>query len=333
MKVRYNIFTRFYIEDDSIIVKVLWFDEFIKIWYNKNIYDFFVFLEKIIFISDTDIKKHQINQELIKLFIHYKILIEYTDNSWIESICFDKFIKNPNFLLKWLNKNELNNLYYDVEDWLSSLINKDNLLKYNLPLHEIKFSINEETFKDIWTKRLLEETDDYDLDGMLNIVNYIFLPRYKKEIFGMNRTFYKFWSWGGINSIFPITITKYDDVFVYEKFSWEFFTKKIPWIYENLINDGLITSDTNFHAYNYFVILCSHSKNVFWKYWNKWYKLALLEVWQISFMFRLFCWYFKKPHVELQGFYDDKIYTLLKCNKLFNNEKDILLAHVLAISD
>ncbi len=60
--------------------------------------------------------------------------------------------------------------------------------------------------------------------------------------------------------------------------------------------------------------------------------MCLLESWQISFLFRMFCGKNKVPYLELQWFFDEKVYEIIEKEDIFSiDRKSLNLNHIIAI--
>ncbi|MFA5748144.1 MAG: hypothetical protein WC872_03475 [Candidatus Absconditabacterales bacterium] len=328
---RYNILTKFFLKDNVLIITNPTQSKKIKIGYSKPYYDFFVFCEKQIFIGKTDIKSFNIPKGLLTILTYYNFFTE-EKNTGSETLFFNEITYNPSKTLTSLSKKEMDTIYKKIEEGIPKNINKGYKV-HKKTIEEPEIKIDNSTLNTLHSERLTKRKKTYNKEEILGIIKTIFGKREEKKLFNIKRSFFKYGSGGGLYSIYPILITRYDEVIIYDHFRGKFFIKQKKGIYQNFIKKGLISSVMNYSSYNYFLILTSHYKEVFSKYGNKGYKLLFLECGEISFMFRLLCGEKKKPHVEIQGFYDKEIQDIISNQIGLQQGNEFLPLHILAISD
>jgi len=329
--IRYNLLTKFFIKDNLLIISNPTHTKKLKIWYEKRFYNFLVFCENKIFITYKDIQKYNIPQWFIKILLHFNFLTK-EKNNWWEAIFYNEIEENPSKTLNTLSKKEINILYKNIEIGIGEFI--DNWYqKIYQDIKELKIKIDETALSQLHSERLEEDKWIFKQEDMISMIKTIFWKRKKEKLFNIQRSFFKFWSGGGLYSIFPIIITKNNDVIIYDHFNENFFIKRKQGIYDDFIKNVLIPCSINFSAYNYFVILTSQYTNVYHKYGNRWYRLLLLESWEISFMVRLLCWAKNKSHVEIQWFFDQELQNILDKGMNLLCTDRLLPLHILAVSD
>lgn len=330
MKYRYNIFSSFRIsKGDKIEVMNFCLSKKIILDYDDSLYKFLSHISQHIFFSQQEITKYEISENIIKLLIYYKIVDYYHSSSWIEAITFNQLTKNPNCCQEKPDFEYINFIYKNFDKGFSEFL-WSNFEILNKKLVDLNFSIVAKTFNDIKSTRLKESYKSNSDINIIEITNFIF----KKRASPFENRFY-FWSGGWLSSIFPIIISKNDEVFIYDKFSEKFYIKLVPDIRKLMENKWFVPCETNFGAYDYYVFLFSDTEKVFEKYWNKAYRLLFLEAWQISFLFRLFCSNFDKAQLEVQWFYDDIIMDILVQNDILNEKKikNLMVLHTLVFSE
>lgn len=328
MKYRYNVFSFVKIENEKIIITCQNGLKKINITNNSWLSKFLDYIWKHIFFWNNEIKKFWMSKEMIDLLLTLNVVDYYDNISCIESFSFNQLTKNPNFLREKSNQKYIDHIYQNLWHRIDVLLWSD-FYAINKGPKKLLFSIKNAVFDNIKSTRLKRAYKSKSNIEILNIIRYIFSKRNN-----WNENNFYFWSWWWLYSIFPLIISKNDEVFVYDKFYQQYYTKKIKNIRQKILKNWFIECNTKFWAYDYIVFLISDTKNIGEKYGNKSYKLILLEAWQISFLFRLFCSNFDKAQLEIQWFYDDKILKILLDENILNKNKlkHIMLLHTLALS-
>ncbi len=294
---------------------------------NPQINDFLKNLEENIFFHSNTLESFSLDDNFLRLLIELRIVTESDFNSWIEALCFDRIMSNPSSILRSLDSIGLHQIKADATTALRRNIGTNFV---HLKSTESKFSSNPDitasVFEKLGSTRLSNQNGENNQHELMGLIELIFKPIRDSEHF-------KFGSGWWLHSIFPLVICRTDDVIVYDKHHGSWYTLNISGVYEQYIQNCLVPCDTNFKAYNYFVLLCSDTEAVFKKYGNRWYRLIMLECWEISFLFRLYSASFSKPHLELQWFYENRIYGMIKDNCIMKKMENLLLIHTIAITD
>lgn len=311
---RTNMFFKFYLKDKNIIFGNLLYNFIIK--NNSKIIELFIFLLEKKNFSYHDLQIFWVSEKFIELLMESKIIVNPSTNWWVESEIFEKMNYNPINSHISLSEENLEILYKKIEKWLKWKVN-DDFKKISL-YNNIEFTINQYQFSKVWSDRINKNNKSiWDIDKIIQIVHFIFHERAKKISFKKLKKFYKFWSWWWINSVFPVIISKDDHLIIYDKFSNTIYKKNIKWIHKDVANECFVDCSISFESYDCIIFLFSDYNNVSLKYWNRWYKLVLLETWQISYMFRLINWILDVSHVEIQWIYENKINNIIKKNDVF----------------
>ena len=101
-----NRLLKFYVKDNSIILKIIWSNKILKIKFKENLYVFLVYIEENVFFDLNAVKNYSIPDNLI-LLLEKENFISKIEQAWIETPFIHSFIKNNNLNIiddKWLEK-------------------------------------------------------------------------------------------------------------------------------------------------------------------------------------------------------------------------------------
>ena len=331
MKYRYNILSSFRRELDwKIIISNPAFSRNLIFWENHALYSFLCRISRQIYFWVEDLEDIGVSEKMLDLLILYWIVDVYHSCSGIETLSFHNSTKNPTILQEVADYDYITSIYANLgkesEQYLWAGFQK-TFFSSNI----IDFNISKKVFDSIHSTRLsAKESNRCWIVDVKDILQLVFS---KRKCDG-NMDYFYFWSWGALNTVFPLLISRADEIFFYDKFSENCYVKTEKGIFQDIVKQWFVPSQTCFEEYEYYLFLFSDVKKVLEKYGNKAYRLIFLEAGQISFLLRLFSAYYDKNQLEVQWFYDDAILNILKKYNVFNfnMQKDILLLHTLVLN-
>lgn len=222
MKYRFNIFSSFRIsKTDKIEVVNFCLSKKIVFNYDDSLYKFLSYISQHIFFSQQELTKYEISENIIRLLRYYKIVDYYHSSSWIKAITFNQLTKNPNCLPESPDFDYIDYIYDTFDKGFENLLWANFEVFDNKPV-DLTFSISQKTFNDIKSTRLQQTYSSQSSIDLIDIVNLVFQKRNLEQ----PETRFYFWSGGGLASIFPVIISKTDEVFIYDKFFETFYVKR-----------------------------------------------------------------------------------------------------------
>jgi hypothetical protein len=321
-EVRYNLSTKFYFKEDSLYIFSL--GKKITLKFDRNMYDFFIFLEEHVVINDIYKVATQfwLHPKLLELFFFLEIIIPRSNHWGVEALWFDSLAKNPSVsaFSSELSQDELLALYKTIpSNFVNSFTDHlQSFKKYSFNMLKCEGSLQRH-FSDRITKASLPWVS---LERMLSIIYNIFSLHISPHNF--------YGSWWGFYSIFPVIFVNDDKLLVYNKYDDCFYFKQIDGIYNLYINNCLIANTSiDFSSYTYHIVLVSSFVPILKKYWNRGYKYIQMETWSIWTLCRLFFASYNVSHVEIQGYFDDPVYSLLSHHANIIKDK-ILVCHTIS---
>lgn len=316
MKYRINKLATYSELEDSFFIDTILYQ--VKIKKNKKTKEFF---QKI--FANPQVNLHR--SKLWSLLEKVGFLTNCSVNSWIESLAYHQYTKNPSSEYQPLSVRDIKKVYRDIKQWLHDIfatIVKPNKA-YMSP--NILFSFDEKSHIDQvgstrHTHSIANNRTKYDTKFFKNIIQHIF--SYKSKWF-------LYWSGWWMYSIFPVVITKNDTIELYDKSYDSRYQISQKWVFNSLTSSLVTTNDNNRDSYDSFVILTADTKHVFAKYGNRGYRHFFIEAGAIGQMIRLFSAQYNFWYLELQWFLDDKV---LACIKQANiDTTDLLVTHLIAL--
>lgn len=319
-----NRLLKFYVKDNSIILKIIWSNKILKIKFKENLYDFLVYIEENVFFDLNAVKNYSIPDNLI-LLLEKENFISKTDQAWIETPFIHSFMKNNNLNIiddKWLEK-----IYSSYFNSVKEILNIDSLSLFDWEIEDLKFNLDERDFIKPKSVRLKnnDEISFMGLEDILSVIKFIFKKDYNNNF----KSLYASWWW--LYSIFPVYISRHDEVFVYDGFNDKFYYLFQKGIFDNLSQKWFINSSfwIDFSKYNWFILLLWNSNYVRKKYDNLWYILQLIEIWEIAYLLRLLSTKFDLKYLEVQWFYQKQVTSILENINIFSKKVD--LYHIICI--
>jgi len=314
---RYNTLVQFENEWNSTIIKAG--NHSIKIKYDKNIYNFLKYIKKNIYFSKETIEDFNITKNLIRLFLKLSIISNTIYNSWIESLDFDKTIRNPSKTFIPLNENSLNNIYWNIYKNFIEAINKWDRKAYSqYKRKKITISCNWKRYSTRKKANIINKK--IKINDMLSANNKILWNGKENLLYGSGWWMY---------SVSSVMIHNTDNVYLLNKHKKKYIYKHIPWIFKEYTDICLINDPLNdFRLYEYHIILFSVFKSVFNKYWNRWYRYIQIESWAIGCLRRNYLCSKSIPYLELQWFIENNIYALFEKNNILNTN-NVLITHTI----
>ena len=321
MNIKFNDLCCFYNNWEEIVFDILW-NKF-SILYDDKLFNLLKFLKEERIINIKNLQKDLIS--ILKenlVFLLKNQVIDISDfNSWIESFCIENYLKNND--VSGICEDDIIKIYESLGEFrLSDILNLNKFKKINF-VDNYDFDINKKTFYNLFSDRNPKIwVDNYS--KILFSVKFIFeyKTRKVKNYYLKTVKKYKYWSGWAIYSVFPLL--------VFEKWIIIFDNKTNDfYFYQTNIDKIKFASKCFFQKelinYKYKLFLLSYPKFVFSKYSSFGYKLILIEIWQISFMFRLLSWVLWYSYLEVQWYNSYFIYNFLEKTKLFSKSINKLM--------
>ncbi len=270
-----------------------------------------------------------LGKHVVRLLLEVGFFISVQDgNSGVESWEAERYMHNPSPTFTPLADAQLRSIYNSWELYIDSLW-WTSLKEYEyMPVERENSKLND-YFENVCSTRFLKKEDlpedinDIEQQGLALLKN-IFSPNAQGH--------YKYGSWGGLYSIFPLCFTRQDVLYSYDHRKKKFFYKKIPWLYNWFIQNCLIGgADNVFSMYNFFILLVADTRSVYKKYGNRGFKHFYLESWAIWALIRLFSAVAEYKQIELQWYREEPIYNVLEESQFFTGLENIMITHLLAL--
>lgn len=138
-------------------------------------------------------------------------------------------------------------------------------------------------------------------------------------------------SWGGLYSLYPVLIFRNDETYIFDRYQECFYQNDIPWIHQEIVSSFIATEQNNFEAYECYVVFLSAYQATLSKYSNRGYKYIQMEAGALATLIRQYTANLNIPQLEIQGYFDQVLMSILE-QKLGINKEKTLLVHTMCLN-
>ena len=316
---RYNFGVHFVVNEN--LITLIYPQKKILIKGGAWLWDFLKYALLNVYVQDVDLKKYKVTPEILQLLLSYKVLVEVcTYKSWSEAWLFHQLAENPNKVDTDLDQNAINTLYKNASVWVEELIDRD---VFTTAFWQPSSGLHSQNMSNIQgsarknTKSLIFDDD-------------FLKTSFYTHLFKNSNWHHRYGSGWWFYSVFPLSITENDTVYVFDPKTWVTYTAKMPGIYQACSNILLFDHEYRLTWYWAIVILLSNTQYVFQKYWNRWYRFVLIESGAIWCLLRQL--YSERGYLEMWWYYDTEVYNIIKKYNLLINLENILVTHLILLS-
>lgn len=317
----FNLSSKFYKKDYKLNIIVN--DLSVSMNFSDNLYDFLVYLMEEVYIDNiSDLQeKYKISEKVLQFFHKIGLLICSSDLLGKEAMWFHSIIQNPSItnFSNQVDPNNLDVIYKNIPNYFYNSFDKNNYLKYEKEIQKWTYFIQR-----THSSRSLDfgfSSENTNLEKILMILRDLFLLNGNDGLF--------YWSWWWFYSVYPILVTKTNDIFVYDKYQEVFYHKRSFGVFGDMVKSYLYSEWNDFSQYDFHIILVSSYQGVFNKYGNRGYRYIQMEAWAIWGLLRQMLWTYKIGQLEVQWYNDIKLLELLKTHVQLRTNS-IMLLHTLA---
>ena len=284
---------------------------------------FIDFTENFSSISiDEIILNYKIPEKLVLFLIKLNILISIDNSDWPESKYFHNMVKNPSptILMEQMDDQYVSNIYKNIKkyfyDSIWDITNKKYESKYMDLNNKLLLKHTNSSRKDANSDKSIDKKNE-----ILSLTRYIFSPNWELHLY---------WSAWWFYNIYPLLIFNDDSFFCFDKYIDYFYTWKNNKLFKQ-ISECFISSNFNdFYNYQCYIIFLSCYKWVLSKYSSRGYKYIQMEAWSIATLFRQWCANLWIGQVEIQWYFDDKIFDII--SNLGIHKDKTLLIHTMCLN-
>ena len=268
------------------------------------------------------IEKYKLSSRVVDLLIKLWVFICLENCAGPEARYFHAFVENPSsaYLPEQQEEKFIASLYQNLEHFFSESLWEVKWWKL-LPFSksfDLNFSLHptHSTRKKIGEQRLSHQKE------ILQMITTLCSSYQDEHYYG---------SWGGLYSLYPVLIFKNDEVYVFDRYQECFYQNVIPWLHKELVSSFIATEQNYFEVYECYVVFLSAYQATLSKYSNRGYKYIQMEAGALATLIRQYTANLNIPQLEIQGYFDQVLMSILE-QKLGINKEKTLLVHTMCLN-